>query len=52
MDRNQFEVELTFTENAETLWRNFEKTGSVKDYLRYVQKLESVKDLDSTTLPS
>ena len=35
------ENDSKLTETAETLWMNFEKTGSVKDYLLYLQKLES-----------
>jgi len=49
---NQSPYDLTIIESPETLWENFEKTGSVKDYLRFVQKAEKPEDPEPAQLPS
>jgi|GEM_PF-7069252 len=33
------------TESLETLWEKFEKTGSIKAYLLYLQKVERLEKL-------
>ena len=52
MKNNQTDTELNITENAETLWENFEKTGSVTAYLLYVRKMDKRPEVLSAQLPS
>jgi hypothetical protein len=52
METNQTDSQLIFSESAEILWKKFEKTGSVQDYLRYSQKVEKIEELVPLNLPS
>jgi hypothetical protein len=52
MEKIQIDTELKLNENPETLWENFEKTGSVTAYLRYVEKMKNRQEVVSTRLPS
>ncbi len=52
MEKSQTESRTSFPENPEFLWERFEKTGSVKDYLRYSKKIEAVEKLVPLDLPS
>ena len=52
MVKDQSPYDLTIIESAETLWEIFEKTGSVKDYLRFVQKAEKPEDPEPVQLLS
>ncbi|HUO57398.1 MAG TPA: hypothetical protein VMV05_04390 [bacterium] len=52
MEINPPEVESKVIETAETLWTKFEKTGSVNDYLLYLQKLKKSEKPVSFYLPS
>lgn len=45
------EFELTVDKSAETLWEDFERTGSVKAYLRYLQKVQKSEELEPSGLP-
>ena len=44
--------EPKLNESPDALWKNFEKTGSVSAYLRYVEKMKSSQDGVSSRLPS
>ena len=45
MEKEQTFFDLKTSESAEALWENFERTGSVKDFLRFVQKTQNLEDL-------
>jgi hypothetical protein len=57
VENNQNDLELVFGESAETLWANFEKTGSVRAYLLYLKKSDpqksgAFKEVDPLYSPS
>ena len=39
MEKIQIDSQLKLNESLDALWKNFEKTGSVSAYLRYVEKM-------------
>ncbi len=52
MVKNQDNLEISFTATADSLWENFEKTGSVTAFLKFCQKTELNKEVDAEFLPS
>jgi hypothetical protein len=52
VEKNYSGFEVSFSESPEILWQNFEKTGSVSAFLKFVQKSESLKELELLDLPS
>ncbi len=52
MEKKPIDPELAPTEKAKALWDNFEKTGSVTDYLEYVEKMENRQEVASVLRPS
>jgi hypothetical protein len=52
MEKNQIDSELKITESPETLWENFEKTGSVTAFLKYAEKVKNSQEIASFRLPS
>lgn len=52
METIKTEFDLTVEQSAESLWEEFERTGSVKTYLLYVQKAKSNEELETAGLSS
>ena len=48
MEKNQIEVKSNPPESAESLWENFEKTGSIQSFLLYSQKTDIPKESNRT----
>ncbi len=46
MKINETEFELTVEKSVETLWEDFEKTGSVRTYLLFLQKAKNQEEID------
>lgn len=51
MEKSFNDFELTVEKNAETLWEDFEKTGSVETYLKYLQKAHKNEEPEPANLP-
>jgi hypothetical protein len=52
MKNNGTEYELPIEKSPEILWEEFEQTGSVQVYLKFLQKAESSKSLESADIPT
>jgi hypothetical protein len=52
MEKTPTEIEVISSPSTETLWENFEQTGSVKAYLRYCQEVKNREKLELLDLPS
>ncbi len=46
MNTNKTEFEVTVEKSVETLWEDFEKTGSVKTYLLFLQKAQNQEETE------
>jgi len=51
MDTDKTEFEMTVDQSAEALWEEFERTGSVKAYLRFAQKIPTRLEFETADLP-
>jgi hypothetical protein len=45
------DAEMTFTNDVQTLWENFEQTGSIEVYLRYTNAVENKELQELVDLP-
>jgi hypothetical protein len=52
METPKTEFELTVDKSAEALWEDFERTGSVKTYLLFLQKDKDNQEIKPPHLPS
>ena len=52
MDVQPTNLKVVSSDNPETLWKEFEKTGSIQAYMRYCRSVEMIENLVSSTLPS
>jgi hypothetical protein len=51
MNINETEFELKVEPSAEALWEEFERTGSVKTYLRFAEKSQGREEKSTFHLP-
>jgi len=49
---DQTPYDQAISESSGALWEVFEKTGSVKDYLRFIQKLENREEFELVPTPT
>jgi len=52
VEKNITDMELTSVANTETLWENFERTGSVEAFLRFAQSTKTDELMEFVDLPS